>query len=209
MFLGHLANCWQFNDSLAGVAGQAFTISSPVFEPGKFTRNGLRLRGTSALNGGPALATNLIPFAAGWTLLLWLNPVTLAFPTGSANIIKNQNALNGGFSLVLNDTGLILFSVNQDANVSLGITSANPIPAGEHALIMCGYNTQSKKTFLRVNNVESVSEVFTPFPGVPQNLEFGGVDGVVSLLALFLAQNMSPSVFGTLWNGGAGLDHPF
>lgn len=214
--LDNLYNCWQFKDSLDGVAGQPFVISSPVYEPGHFTGNGLRCDGTVASNG-VAPGTSAMPTAGHWVSALWFKPI--AFPTKRplTALVSNVNFPIAGFRLRITEVGTIDFNMVASNGQNVGV-AAPPVTLNEWHLAIFGHNATTLKGFLRVDDVQI--EFLNPFvtsTGTPANIAIGNfpqmnlipANDVNSLLAFWTGRVLTEAEMSELWNGGAGLDYPF
>lgn len=213
--LGHLYNCWQFNDSLAGINGQPFIIPTPVYEPGKFG-NGLRL--SAGVPDGPAIGTfTLRSGGMDWAGLFWLK--LNALPAVSA-VFGNQNSANaayGGWKLQINSIGILSFSIRSGVSSNYTVYHDAPLVPGTEYLIIFGYDVTTQTSFLRVNDSQHNSTAFIANPGYPTNVALGcfptqtvsSLDGVISLFTIWQARAFTESDLQALWNGGAGLNYPF
>lgn len=216
LLVGHLYNCWQFNNDLHGLNGQPFGITSPVYSTGKFG-NGLRMSVGAPV--GSAMGTQTMQTGGNdWTGMFWLRLNSLPpAPSGEAAILDNRNSSNG-FGISMQSDGVLFFRITGADFISMDVQSPTPLVANTDYLILFGYNTITKKTFLRINDVQAVlASTIVASPGVPKNLTIGAgnisqsssFDGVVSLLTFWRGRALTVTEMQALWNGGAGLDYPF
>lgn len=212
-YLGNLSNCWRFNDSLVGVNGQPFIIPSPAYEAAKFG-NGLRMNGTLPSIGpaiGSAVATGPFP----WTMMCWFKPDSFS---GWPFVLTSKNALFGGFELVNVGDGTLRFSLSLINGSSVSIINPTVLSLTEFNLLIFGYDSVTRKSFLRVNDVQAdYSGVFDVPPTIGANLTVGNratmtsasANGVINLLTAWYGRALPVADMQGLWNGGVGLDYPF
>lgn len=213
--LDNLYNCWQFKDSLDGVAGQPFVIPAPIYEPGHFTGNGLRCNGT-ADSTGTTPGTSVMPIAGDWVGALWFKPITFSTSRSSSVLTSNVNTGIAGFRLRIsaqNTNFNIVDATGQNVSVNAAAVSLD-----EWHLALFGHNATTLKGFLRVDNVQA--EFLNPFiisTAQPSNIAIGNfpqmnqppLNAACCLLAFWTGRILTEAEMNDLWNGGAGLDYPF